>query len=582
MKKLISVCTLFICKLVAGNVIDLKETTVYNETAYITSQCYTKTQDEKNPHLLHNPCFSCHIKNKVPNYTLDDDTLQLAYDFPRAALKNPWTNLFLDRTQAVKSISDTAILNYVQEDNYLRDGKIILKEKLQNLKTEWDFNANGIWDGYIPDCYFQFDNEGFDKAPNGDYTGWRAFAYYPFLGTFWPTNGSMDDVLIRLAKPFQEDEKGHFDIEVYKLNLLIVESLIKQKNILIEPIDERRYGVDLNQNGVFDTAHEIVFYWKQPLYDSQSLKLSQFSMSYVGHAKTLLEKNDYLIAPGLYPKDTEFLHSVRYMNIDKHGEIALAPRMKELRYGKKFFWYPYFQLSNAGMEEVKEKESSPDNIDKYVGNVETGLDNKIGWYFQGFIEDSRGDLRPQNYEETLFCMGCHSNIGATADSTFVYQRKFEKGMHKNGWYHWSEKGFKNIRDMILPNGESEYVRYLKHNNAGDEFRENTEVMEKFFVKGWDRDKKNIQKEHLAKVENPNGVLDAYWKVKKEAIEKLKSDISYLLIPFNKRALTLNKAYKVIVEEQSFIYGRDAHIAPVTNVHKNVSDKQATHLEKIER
>lgn len=570
------------CKLLLAQEIDLKNTVLHNETAYITSQCYTKTEDEKNPNILHNPCFSCHVKNTVPNYTLYDDELQLAYDFPSPALKNPWTNLFLDRTQAVQSISDATILSYVREDNYQQNGKIILAEKLQHLKPEWDVNANGVWDGYTPDCYFHFDEEGFDKTPNGDYTGWRAFAYYPFLGTFWPTNGSTDDVLIRLAKPFQEDENGRFDKEVYKLNLLIVESLIKQKSLAITPVDEKRYGVDLNQNGTLDVAHEIVFSWRQPNYNAQTLKLSNFSMSYVGHAKTLLESNDYLIAPGLYPKDTEFLHSVRYINIDAKGEIALAPRMKELRYGKKLFWYPYFQLSNAGMEDLKEKEASPDNVDKYVGNIETGLNNKIGWYFQGFIEDAKGELRPQSYEETLFCIGCHNNIGAIADSTFVYQRKFEKGTHKDGWYHWSEKGFKNIKDILLPSGESEYVRYLKNNNAGDEFRDNTEVMEKFFVKGWEKDAKNIQKELLAKRENPNIVLDSYWKLKKEAVLKLKNDISYLLLPSKERALTLNKAYKVIVEEQSFIYGRDAHVKPVTNVHKEVKSKQTTHLEKIER
>lgn len=574
--------SLFTCNVLFAEEIDLKNTHLYNETAYITSQCYTKTEDEKNPNILHNPCFSCHVKNKVPNFTLYDDELQRAYDFPSPALKNPWSNLFLDRTKAVNAISDKAILNYVREDNYQKNGKIILKEKLQNLKPEWDFNANGVWDGYTPDCYFHFDEDGFDTTPSGEYTGWRAFAYYPFLGTFWPTNGSTDDVLIRLAKPFQEDENGRFDKEVYTLNLLIVESLIKQKSLAISPVDEKRYGVDLNQNGVLDVADEIVFNWRQPSYDAQSLKLSNFSMSYVGHAKTLLESNEYLIAPGLYPKDTEFLHSVRYINIDAKGDIALAPRMKELRYGKKLFWYPYFQLSNAGMEDLKEKESSPDNVDTYVGDIERGLNNKIGWYYQGFIEDSKGELRPQSYEETLFCMGCHNNIGAIADSTFVYQRKFEKGTHKDGWYHWSEKGFKNIKDMLLPSGESEYVRYLKNNNAGDEFRDNTEVMEKFFVKGWEKDAKNIEKELLAKLENPDIVLDSYWKVKKEAIEKLKNDISYLLLPSKERALTLNKAYKVIVDEQSFIYGRDAHVKPVTNVHKEVKSKQMTHLEKIER
>ncbi|MBN1838674.1 MAG: hypothetical protein JW802_01370 [Campylobacterales bacterium] len=576
------IVSLFTCNLLLAEEIDLKNTTLYNETAYITSQCYTKTEDESNPNILHNPCFSCHVKNKVPNFTLYDDELQRAYDFPAPALKNPWSNLFLDRTQAVNAISDEAILRYVREDNYLKNGKIILQEKLNNLQPSWDFNDNQQWDGYVPDCYFHFDEEGFDTAPNGEYTGWRAFAYYPFLGTFWPTNGSTDDVLIRLAKPFQEDENGRFDKEVYKLNLLIVESLIKQKSLAIAPTDEKRYGVDLNQNGTLDVADEIVFNWQQPTYDAQSLKLSNFSMSYVGHAKKLLESNDYLIAPGLYPKDTEFLHSVRYINIDKNGEITLAPRMKELRYGKKHFWYPYFQLSNAGMEDLKEKESSPDNVDTYVGNIETGLNNKIGWYYQGFIEDAKGELRPQSYEETLFCVGCHNNIGAIADSTFVYQRKFEKGTHKEGWYHWSEKGFKNIKDMLLPNGESEYVRYLKNNNAGDEFRDNEEVMEKFFVKGWEKDAKNIEKELLIKLENPDSVLDSYWKVKKEAILKLKNDISYLLLPSKQRALTLNKAYKVIVEEQSFIYGRDAHVKPVTNVHKEVTSKQMTHLEKIER
>lgn len=73
-------------------------------------------------------------------------------------------------------------------------------------------------------------------------------------------------------------------------------------------MDEKRYGVDLNQNGILDTAREIVFHWEQPTYDATTMKLSHFSMSYVGKAKALLTSNDYLIAPGLYPKDTEFLH----------------------------------------------------------------------------------------------------------------------------------------------------------------------------------------------------------------------------------------------------------------------------------
>lgn len=572
---------IFTCTALFGHEVDLKNTKLYNPTAYITSQCYTKTEDENNKNILHNPCFSCHIQNTPPNYTLYDDDMQLAYDFPSPAFKNPWTNLFLDRTKQVSSISDTQILSYVRQNNYMKDGDIILQKKLNNLPKDWDFNNNGRWDGYVPDCYFHFDEEGFDKKPDGSYTGWRAFAYYPFLGTFWPTNGSTDDVLIRLAKPFQQDENGKFDKEIYKINLLIVESLIKQKTLKTSAIDERKYGVDLNQNGKLDVANEIVFHWKIPTYNTDTLKLENFSMSYVGKAKELLKTNEYLIAPGLYPLHTEFLHSVRYINLDANNNIALAPRMKELRYGKKEFWYTYFQLSNAGMEEIKEKAESPDNVDKYIGDIERGLNNKLGWYYQGFIEDKQGELRPQSFEETLFCMGCHSNLGALADSTFVFQRKFEKGTHKDGWYHWSEKGFENIADLLLPNGEGEYERYLKNNNAGDEFRDNEEVMEKFFVKGWEEDEENIQKDLLAKLENPDVVLKQHWKLKSDALQKLKNDISYLLLPSPKRALNLNKAYKVIVDEQSYIYGRDAHIKPVQNVHKNVYDGQMTQLEKIQ-
>eukprot|EP01022_Parablepharisma_sp_SALTPOND_P025540 TRINITY_DN5987_c0_g1_i1.p1 TRINITY_DN5987_c0_g1~~TRINITY_DN5987_c0_g1_i1.p1 ORF type:complete len:549 (+),score=60.18 TRINITY_DN5987_c0_g1_i1:132-1649(+) len=479
-------------------------------------------------------------------------------------------------------MSDEYIMNYVKKDNYKKDGEIILANKLANLPQEWDYNENGKWDGYVPDCYFDFDSEGFDRDPAGSYTGWRAFAYTPFLGTFWPTNGSTDDVLIRLAEPFMQDREGVFDIDVYKLNLLIVESLIKQKNIEMEPVDERLYGVDLDQDGKLGVAKRIVFKWETPKYDSQKLKVKEFSMSYVGKAKELLKSNEYLIAPGLYPKDTEFLHTVRYIDVKSDGSVSLAPRLKELRYGKKHFWYNYFQLSNAGMESVKEREAEPDSTARYIGDIEVGLNNKLGWYYQGFIEDKSGELRPQSYEETLFCMGCHSNIGAIADSTFVYQRKLEKGSYQDGWYHWSQKGLEGIKDRELPNGETEYVRYLKSNNAGDEFRQNKEVMEKFFVKGWEDDTENIKKDLAIKRENPDAVLAQEWKLKKEAVEKLKNDISYLILPSKERAMMLNKAYKVIVDEQSFIYGRDAHVSPANNVHTEVEDAEPTHLWVIER
>jgi len=554
---------------------------MHNESAYISSQCYTNTINDINNNILHNPCYTCHTKNKEPNFTYGDDDLQIEYAFPSSALKNPWSNLFKDRTKEVAKISNKEIEEYINTNNYLKNNQIILKQKLQNIQTNWDYNKNGKWDGYIPDCYFNFNNEGFDKDPDGNYTGWRSFAYRPFLGTFWPTNGSTDDVTIRLDKVFMEDENGDFDLEIYKLNLSIVESLIKQEDITIDPIDENKYDYDMDQNEKLNIANKIVFKWTQPTYNNDTFKISNFSMSYVGKAKKLLENNDYMIAPGLYPKNTEFLHTVRYVGVDKNENIVMPARMKELRYGKKVRWHSYSELKNLGLSKVKGKNDNPDRLDQFLGDEEIGLYNALGWRYQGFIEDKKGELRPQNKEETLFCMGCHNNIGAIADSTFVFQRKLGSESFQKGWYHWGQKGLKGISDKPLKNGDTEYAQYLKINNAGDEFRQNNEVMEKFFVKGWQKDEKNIKKDHKEKLKNPNLYQKQYWKVKKDEIEKLKKDISHLILPSPKRAMNLNKAYKVIVDEQSYIYGRDTHIKPFVNLHKELKSDQETKLIKTD-
>ena len=229
--------------------VPLKARTLKNPTAYITSQCYTKTRDEETSKAakpVHNPCFSCHTKPIRPNF-LPDGATQLSYAFPGEAQNNPWTNLFKDRTQQVAAITDTAITTYIREENYLnQDGTIALASQLSHVPPQWDYNNNGRWDGYVPDCYYNFDKRGFDHIPQqlhslqpgnnsiqetaqlSPYTGWRAFGYYPFLGTFWPTNGSTDDVLIRLPKIFQQTPAGSFDLTIYRVNLAIVESLLKR------------------------------------------------------------------------------------------------------------------------------------------------------------------------------------------------------------------------------------------------------------------------------------------------------------------------------------------------------------------
>jgi hypothetical protein len=515
----------------------------HNEAAYVSSQCYTKTEDENGG--VHNPCFSCHVESDAPNY-INDWELQTAYDFSTYTAKNRFSNLFKDRTEIVAQISDKEILEYVKEDNYkAEDGTITLAKKLQTPSSAWDVDKDGVWDGYVPDCYFNFDEEGFDKDPSGEYTLWRAFAYYPFLGTFWPTNGSTDDVLIRLASEFAQDQNGNFDLEVYKINLAIVEAMIKGKDIEIGGVDETTYGVDLDKDGSLSIADTITYVWEKPSYDSSTQKLNDFSMSYVGLAKSMLESNEHLIAPGLYPEGTEFLHSVRYIDVDENNSVSMAPRMKELRYGKKTAWNNYGKLFNAADAEAKEKAAFPDRLRNIAGDSEKGLQSGTGWVYQGFIEDANGELRPQNYEENLFCMGCHGGIGATVDTTFVFARKFDANATMRGWYHWSqnENGFKNIAEPKRADGKGEFTLYLEQNHAGDEFRANDEVMQKFF--------------------DTNGTLKA------NEVAKMQNDISHLIVPSANRTLELNKAYKVIVEEQSYIYGRDAHIKPLENVHRDV-------------
>jgi len=106
---------------------------------------------------------------------------------------------------------------------------------------------------------------------------------------------------------------------------LIVEALIKQKDIKTFDIDENRYGVDLNKDGKLSIVNQITFE-----YDPRNGK----DMSYVGLAK----EKAYKIAGGFYPVGTDFLHSVRYIDTDGDDGIKMAPRMKELRYGKKVNW----------------------------------------------------------------------------------------------------------------------------------------------------------------------------------------------------------------------------------------------------
>ncbi|HEY2511083.1 MAG TPA: hypothetical protein VGI39_09515 [Polyangiaceae bacterium] len=507
-----------------------------NRFAYIPPQCYTRTRDEA-AGPVHNVCYPCHLASTPPNFTNDAD-LQLTYRFPPRAAQNPWRNLFEPAVaRSPRRPTDDEVLAYVRAGNYLDDrGAIALAAKLAALPPEWDGEGDGHWNGFVPDAQFHFDDQGFDRHPDGTRTGWRAFAYAPFPGAFFPTNGSADDVLIRLDPALQEDAAGHSDLRIYTVNLAIVEALVTRADVPIEPVDEREFGVDLDRDGVRGFATRVA-------YDGDAQGATR--MGYVGRAA---HEKDFPIAPGLFPLGTEFLHSVRYLDVGPDGAVAMALRMKELRYAKKTRWFSYDDLRAQAAREPLERFESPDQAKDVLWELDRGVYNKQGWLFQGFIEDDAGALRPQTYEETVFCAGCHGGIGATTDSIFSFPRKLDASAPARGWFHGSQH---DLRGLPEPRRDSEfeYTLYLRETGGGDDLRGNTEVESSFF--------------------------DGDHRLRPNRLSALHANMAALLLPSPARALDLDRAYWAVVREQSFTRGRDAVLAPALRAYERAPRSEPT-------
>lgn len=523
---------------------DLRSLVATNPFAYIPPQCYTMTKvDEPDGTVsIHNPCYTCHVDSTAPNY-LGASELQAIYDFPGPAAVNRWTNLFVDRRDAIAATTDDDILSYVRTDNYRDSSGLTLARTLRKLPAAWDIDGDGKWSGYFPDIWFDFDADGYDHAPDDTFTFWRAFAYAPLPGGFWPSNGSADDVAIRLAEPFRQDVHGKADPAVYDANLAIVEALVKRADVPIGPTDEVRLGVDLNRDGNLDTAGRVAF-----AFDPRN----GVTMSYVGRAKTMLEAGALHLAAGLYPEGTEFMHSLRYLDISPDGSVQPSARMKELRYARKTGWMTYWDLREKALGESREEHDYPDRPERFFGDIESGISTGQGWRFQGFIEGTGGALRPQTFEESLTCAGCHAGVGRTVDNIFSYARKLDEPARAYGWHPWSRKApIGAFADPIRPDGEGEYATYLARNGAGDEFRANVELLKRYVVGD-----------------------DA-----RAALAALKQNVAPLLVPSTRRALALDKAYRLLVREQSYVRGRVPVLAPLdTTVHREVKSGTPTGID----
>gem|GEM_PF-1093612 len=509
-----------------------------NRTPYIPAACYAKTQTRGA--ATRNPCYVCHTQGLAPNFTHDED-LQLRYDFAsqsESGTPNPWTNLSRDFSAIAREFKAADLLAYVRTNNYQSSsGQLLLTQRLRaSLSEAWDPNRNGKWDGYVPDSYFHFDAQGFDRAPDGTLTGWSAFAYAPFPGGFSPANGSFGDAQIRLPRDFQTNETGKVAPQTYAVNLAIVEALISHSNVQIPKTDERSYGVDLDQDGKLGQTSLVAYRWPPQ---------AQRKMSCVGAARI----HELPLAAGLFPAETEFLHSLRYLDPQGDGQVRAAARMKELRYSRKTAWQTYAQLEANALREEHERAHSPAKLKRILGNTEAGLSNGQGWIYQGFIEDRLGALRPQSFEETASCIGCHGGIGASTDSTFSFPRKLGAGAFQHGYYSTAERGFDGVPEPKRADGRYEYSLYLEQTRTGDDFGTNPEIAARFF--------------------------DAAGDLKPASVKKLHTNIALLLLPSESRAVRLNALYRALVEAQTFTRGREPLSSTSALVHTTLAPELPT-------
>lgn len=478
--------------------------TLYNREAIVPPMCYTRTEGK------HNPCYVCH-QDAIPGRpnTMNDGELQREYSFSDVGMTNHWRNLFEDRSARVAAIDDDAILTWIDQDNYSE-----LAARLREVG----------WKGFVPDledlhlAAEAFDHEGFAK----DGSHWVAFNYKPMPSTFWPTNGATDDVMIRLPAAFRTTADGAYSRDVYKANLALVEANVKGlSSITVAGVDERAIGADLDGDGKLRKIRRIT-------------RMER----YVGAAERWLK------LPYLYPQHTEFLHSVRYVGVDDRGNVFVPKRMKELRYMRKRFSTSVDQLAEAYREERYDKEQG--YLPGYIDRGPHGFDNEMGWVITGFIENRSGKLRVNTFEENLFCMGCHTSLGSTIDSTFSFVRKIDGAA---GW------GYVNLRGMpdapTMGEKKGEIATYLERAGGGGEFRSNPEMEARFFTDG---------------AADPAKIAAA-------------KDVYELITPSRQRALELNKAYRLIVEDQTFIFGRDSTVRPPANVYDAVDNETSPTLPK---
>jgi hypothetical protein len=246
-----------------------------NHEAAVPPMCYTRTGGASNP------CWVCHTRG-IGRTMLDDTDREESYAFSEPARDNKWTNLFVDRRAFIASISDDEIPRWVRADNYapLVGAMAAMPASYTGCRPDLDLVRG-------------FDEHGLAR----DGSRWRAVRFQPFLGAFWPTNGSTSDLFIRLPDRFARDAGGALSMDIYRLNLTLVEAAIsieddatKAIDREIDPVDERLLGIDLDGDRALRAS---------------TTRVRELPARYAGAAATVP------VVAQAYPLGTELLHSVR-------------------------------------------------------------------------------------------------------------------------------------------------------------------------------------------------------------------------------------------------------------------------------
>lgn len=400
--------------------------TFSNPYAHIPAQCYIETSRG-----AQNVCLFCHtngvykagLGNNFPQAGAEPrlGNLQLEYSFTpispftASPSRNPWENTLTPEKlrEAVAALGGDPqtwdMETYIREDNWRA-----AFARRPGDPRHWDGGGGDapfrLFPGLDP-ADLPADPDGFVRsaAPRNGFfkdesgrwiTGWRAVNFMPY-GIFTPVTGSVSGIYVRLPPPFMQREDGAFDLEVYRRNLEVLERAIQDR---LRPED---------------------------------------GAIYQGAAQTMP------VERGLYPVGTEFAHPLHYVDVAADGRdqtVSLYPgmrarRVKEVRYMAKWKAFQPSQF-RPGLKE----EGAP----VYGNDAQGWVDNGVGWYLAGFIEDAGGALRPQNREELTQCIGCHSGIattefpqftsgaGNTVDSTWALPRKFPG---KPGWREMDYLGY---------------------------------------------------------------------------------------------------------------------------------------------